>query len=307
MSDLLKPGIHFGVTRAVYDADPGINQSTLKKFAAAKTPAHFKYERDNPPEQDKDFLRIGSALDTLIWSPSEFKDRFVVAPSTYPCKPTAKDPRTEKPWTLKADWCKEWWEEAIAAGKTPLMESERQQIKGMLDGLQRHEDVPAILENCERHVVLIANHPTLGYRLKAELDLWPSAHSQELGKWYFELKSDGQGADDLAFHEKCFKIGYVKQIAFYLQMARLIGFDEMHSCGVIVGESFPPYEAKIHYAHYDDQDVAKERAWFDEVIPKYMTCVESGKWPGYPQAWSKIRYPGWARRDRPDTTAEALE
>lgn len=306
MSELLKPGIHFGVSRSEYESDTGINQSTLKDFSRAKTPYHFKYERDNPVEKDKDYLRIGTALDTLIWSPSEFKDRIVIAPATYPCEPTKKDPRTEKPWTLQSEWCKAWWEEALKKGKTPLMEKERKQVAGMLAGLERHPDVPGILENCERHVVIIAIHPTLGCRMKAELDLWPMTHSDALGQWYFELKTDGEGADDPTFHKKCWKIGYVRQIAYYLTLARYAGFDRIHSCGVIANESFPPYSTKVHEAHWDDEDVATERAWIDETLVKYMACVESGNWPEYPAGWSKIRYPRYAKR-KGDFESEVLE
>jgi hypothetical protein len=306
MTPLLHPGIHFGVPRKTYEDDPGINQSTLKAFAKAKTPAHFRYDRDHPPKQDKDFLRIGSALDTLIWSPSEFTERFLIAPATYPCKPTPKDPRTEKPWTLKSEWCSSWWGEVVESGKTPLMQSEKDQVDGMIAGLGRHVDIPKILENCERHVVLIAYHPVFGCRMKAEIDLWPAAHSPELGRWYFELKSDGQGADDPSFHKKCFDVGYIKQIAFYLNMARLAGSQEMHSCGVVVVESFAPYESKVHHAHYDDVDVTKEREWFDQLIPKYIACVESGEWPGYQSNWSKIRYPDYARRDRKSNEQDSL-
>lgn len=305
----LKPGIHFGVPREAYEADPGINQSTLKKFAAAKTPYHFKFERDNPKPEDKDFLRIGTALDTLIWSPSEFKDRIAIAPETYPAEPKKKgEPPVEKPWTLQSNWCKDWWTAAIACKKTPLLEKERQQVKGMLGGLMAHEDVPAILDNCERHAVIIANHPTLGYRMKGELDLWPSAHSQELGRWYFELKSDGEGADDPSFHDKCWRIGYVKQISFYLMLARFIGFEDMHSCGVIAIESFPPYQCKVHYSHWDDEEVAKERKWIEEWMPRYMACVEKDEWPSYPKSWSRIRYPKpWMLKDKEQQEGDVLQ
>lgn len=305
MSDLLKPGIHFGITREQYVADPGINQSALKAFERAKTPFHYKYERDNPPDQDKDFLRIGSAFDMLVWSPEEYKRNVVVAPPTYPCKATAKDPRTEKPWTLKSGWCQEWWEEVKEAGKLPLTVDERASIIGMVAGMESNQDVPGILQNCERHVVIIANHPS-GYRLKGELDLWPKTHSAALGQWYFELKTDGQGADDPSFHEKCYKVGYVKQIAFYLMIGRLVGFENLESCGVIVQESFAPFQCKIHYAKWYDEDVVKEREWIEEWLPKYAACVSSGNWPSYPSDWSRIQYPGWARKGKYQGEAEVL-
>lgn len=306
-SDLLKPGIHFGVPRAVYEADPGINQSALKAFAAAKTPAHFKWLRDNPPEKDMDYLRIGTALDTLIWSPSEFANRIAVAPETYPCKPTPKDPRTEKPWTLKSDWCAEWKIARESEGKIVIDEDERKRVRGMLDGLLEHPDVPGILQNCERHVVLIANHPTLGCRMKGELDLWPNAHSKALGRWYFELKSDGEGADDATFHDKCFRLGYVKQVAFYLTLARLAGFTETDGCGIVVVESNAPHKCKVHYANWDDREVTMERAWIEEWLPQYADCLENDDWPGYSSDWSRIRYrKPWMFRTGEEPTTDAL-
>ena len=38
-------GIHHGLSHSYYRADPGFNQSTLKRFGTAPTPAHFYYDK----------------------------------------------------------------------------------------------------------------------------------------------------------------------------------------------------------------------------------------------------------------------
>jgi hypothetical protein len=287
----LPPGIHFGISREMYEAQDAINQSTLKAFAKAKTPAHFKYEKDNTEEDpDKAFLRIGSALDCVIWNPAEFRNKFNV-------------------WDGErrqgAEW-KAFETSSKACNKIILNVAERDQVLGMLRGLEEHKDIPGILDNCERHVVLIAIHPRLGVRMKAELDLWPKTHSDAFGKWYFELKSTGVGADVPSFQDQCLKLGYLKQVAFYLMMGRLCGFDLLHSCGFLAVESDAPYKAKMHYSSWEDEEIQMELKWIGEWIPRYMECKLADKWPGYSSSWSHVRYPYWALKERQEKVAEEL-
>lgn len=291
-TELLPPGIHHEVSREQYEADPGIRQSHIKKFIQAKTPAHFRYAMDHA-EEDKDYLRMGSALDCLIDNPSMFQDRFAVAPTMYPCEPTKKDPRTVKPWTMAADWCKEWKADRERAGQTFLTIPEYERVVGMFSGLEQNSDIRKVLRNCERQVCIIAIHPAFGCRMKCLIDLWPLVDSPAHGEWAFDLKSTGMGADDHSFHKQCWQVQYNLQAYWYMFCAQLAGFDDLKSFGLIAAESDAPYGTKVHYFEWDDKEIELARRKVDDHLPRYMECLENNLWPGYSEAWAKVRSRSW--------------
>ena len=79
MSDLLPIGLSYGVTNVVYRADLGLNQSLLKAFGSARTPAHFKYEQEQPREETPE-LRIGSYVDVGITNEPLWEFKFAIWP-----------------------------------------------------------------------------------------------------------------------------------------------------------------------------------------------------------------------------------
>lgn len=63
----LIPGIHYDVPFMHYLSDPGINQSELKKFGRARSPWHYKHNKDHGEEEDKAHLRIGTYVDNYLF------------------------------------------------------------------------------------------------------------------------------------------------------------------------------------------------------------------------------------------------
>jgi hypothetical protein len=292
VSNLLKPGVHFNVPREVYDADPGLNQSTLSDFIYAATPAHYKWDRDHP--KDQDYLRIGNAIDCLVSTPSEFKERFPVAPETYPAEPKKKgDPIEQKPWTLNSNWCKGWWKSRVDAGLTPLTPAELERVSGMVDGLERHPDIPRILTTAQRQVCLIAIHPILGYRMKALLDVLPDVNSEVI----YDLKSIGRPATPTQWGDQIAQMAYHIQGAFYCEIARYCGIPAKRF-GWLVVESNPPHESAVYY--YDDghdgivdEEITAARTRYTDAMPKFMACKEADRWPGHSTDWIKVKLKPW--------------
>lgn len=291
----LPPGIYHNLPREQYDAQVAIRSSAIKAFHKAKTPAHYRYDADHP--KDKSHFRIGNALDALIESPVKFMQQFVTTPESYPCKPTAADPRTEKPWSMSANFCKDWVAQAQSTGKTVLSVDERDQVRGMFNGLQGHQDIPAILKNCSRQTCIIAIHPTLGLRMKGLVDLFPNKESAMHGTWLFDLKSTGMGADCPSFHKQIYDQCYHIQAAVYLDLARFSGLTEIKSFGFIAIESDPPHGAAIHVLDYDDKETQKGRDIYYEIAPKLQARIDAGTWPSYPTDWHKVRFKPWMMRE----------
>lgn len=272
----LQLGINFGVTRAEYDADTGINQSVLKDLIKAKSPFHFRHKQLNPDDGDKPHFRLGNAIDLLCSTPHKFKDQFTT-------------------WTGGRRAGKEWdkfSEDAAKAGLTVLTQGEVDQVRGMVKGIQRNEEFANIIINSQKQVAVVSEVD--GLRKKGLLDFFPDVHSE----WIFDLKSSGKGADAATFHKQCFDLGYNLQAAHYLDLCRAAGMGQLRKFGFLVVETFPPYETAIHWLEIDDEETIKGREQLNKAISDYLLCSRNNHWPGYSKGWTKIKFTKWQLEGR---------
>lgn len=295
---LLKPGLHFNVPVALYRADPGYNQSALKAFGEARTPAHYRYEADHPTLQDKDFIRIGSYVDDFLFGGD--MEKYCIAPDTYPCEATKKDPRTAKPWTYQANYCTDWRDTKKAKGFTVLTTEELNRANGCITAVNWHEDWRATLKLCVFQVVVIAIHPTLGYRLKGAIDMYP--------KMFIDWIWDGKTGDDASvpgFTHKAEQLGYNIQSRFYMDLLRWCPEEiEVNNFGFFVVESEPPHGVNTHFTTYDSPECVRAAELISQWLPAYHKCVTEGKWPSYPAQWNKLMFKKWALE--PEKTVPTL-
>lgn len=285
------PGVYYGVSREEYDHDPGINQSVLKDFINASTPARFKEESARPKEVTP-AMRLGSAVDCAASDYSEFKTKYVITPATYPCEPTKSDPRTEKPWTFQANYCKDWKSKMESGGKIVLTQDEANTIDGVLLSLSNHNDAFSLLKGCKKQVMVVANHPTYQCRMKCLIDLMP-----EEPEWLFDLKVT-ESADPITFTKKCAVFGYHIQAAYYMDVCRFAGLNTVNHFGFIAVDSTPPHGVMIHYLKLDDPETERGRLLYNKAIVDYGKCVADNEWPSYTKAWTHVTFDQWMLKDR---------
>lgn len=299
----LSVGIHFGIPDSVYRADPGYNQSTLVDFMEASTPAHFKSKQAKAKEElaDKDFIRIGSYVDCALTEPGEVNNRFVITPAVYPCKPTNKDPRTAKPWSRNATYCKEWEAEQKEAGKVCLSPPEYARALGTLKALQANEDAAAALEFCHKQVVVIAEHPTYGYRMKGKLDLLPPPRDLKGSPgipYIIDIKTGESAAED-EMRRQCIRLWRHFQARYYLNLLHWSSNDYLHVTGfaLFVAETDEPHGVQVHEFKlgYPELDIQHT---IDGVLQRYHQCITTGVWPCYSTDWKRIIYPEYMTRHR---------
>src|SRR6266576_555321 len=58
----------------------------------------------------------GQLIDWLVLGDGEAVEKYAIAPEMYPCEPTKKDPRTEKPWNRNSTYCSMWEQSKNEAG-----------------------------------------------------------------------------------------------------------------------------------------------------------------------------------------------
>lgn len=266
----LTPGIHLNVPRAVYDSDSGLNNSTIKAFKHAVTPAHFRWDQDHPKE--KKCFTIGNAVDCLVSEPKKFPELFAIWEG---------DRKQGKLWEAFEELAK-------AKGQEVLKKSEMEEVNGMLQGLKDNAEVWNIVSNSERQVMIVANHPQYG-RTKCLLDIYPGIESE----WIFDTKTTGVGANPEAFHKQIFDLKYHWQGNFYSRNARIAGMKQVNGFGFIAQESYAPYLSAVHYMEITDEIMQRAEQEQQETVPIYKKHLRENNWPGYPKAWTKVKFKPW--------------
>lgn len=286
------PGIYFDIQRSEYDADPGLNQSLLKKFAKASTPFHFKHAVENP-KPATDAMNKGNAVEALFESADQFHERFITEPATYPAP--ANHDSVKKglikegdplDWHNGAKWCKAWAASAASSGKTIISRDDLNDVRGMVHAIECHSEAKALLEYSRRQVMIIANHPT-GFRMKALLDMLPDEGS----KWIYDLKTS-VSANPRLFWKIAWDKGYDIQAAFYVDACRLVGIPA-ENFGFLVVENTKPHCIDLHFMNVEQDEFTQARAAYVEAAEGLSRCLRDNQWPAYSPQWKRIKFKQW--------------
>jgi len=297
MIDLLPVGVHYDVPESVYRADPGFNQSALIKFMQADSPLHYKEqaEEDQTELRQKDFIRMGNYVDCAITRPELLDSKFVIAPATYPS--TAKKVTVEKPWTWQANFCKEWRAEVIESKKDYLSAEELERAKATVAAIMAHQDASQFVSISKRQVVVIAEHPVTGHRMKCMLDLYPPESTGCL----VDLKTGASAGRAHMLRVALSKRRDI-QAAFYMDTVYFATDRKTDRFVFIMAETEKPHGVKVYCYNREEnnevpKEIAKARKDYQAAMAKLANCIEMNSWPGFNNDWEVIRHPGWAMRD----------
>ena len=265
---MLSPGIHRDVSRADYDADPGLNQSLVKKFAEARTPAHFKYDQEHAEQPDTDSIRIGNAVDWTIFEPTSLPRRLIVWPGE----------RRGKDWAAFKEEHK---------AKVILSQAESLRAIGAVDALLHNTDSSRWISSSEHQVMIIAEHPDFKIRMKGLLDMLPP----KAYGWVGDLKTTMDASAE-GFALQSFKMGYHVQAAYYLDLLKFAG-EPAEYFGFICVENEPYHGVAIHGIHHLSAEAQLGRQTYESAIVALSRHRTENVWPAYPNDWSKITYKPW--------------
>lgn len=288
MSDLLPIGLHYDLPDEVYRKEPGFNQSNLKSFAKANTPQHFKYGADHPAEPTAS-LRIGSFVDTALLRPEVLGRKFAI-------------------WSEGARRGAAWNTFKEANGERAILTVDEQEAAlGCIEAVKAHDDAMKLIRACRSQVAAIANHPTLGFRMKALFDILPDPERCDpaLLDYLFDLKTTNDASPE-GFTDSCWKYGYDVQAAFYMDALEYAGGPKVNHFGFIAVENEPPHGVKIHFLRRDSKEIRRARESYEAWMRYYAECHGKNSWPGYTDSWTEIAFKPWQIRTE-DWEGEAIE
>lgn len=253
-------GIHTDLSNADYHADKtSLSSSGARKLLAPSTPAHFRYEQDNPQPATKTF-DYGNAAHKLVLGNGP--ELVVIEHDT---------------WNTKA--AKAEVAEARERGAIPLKQAEMDMVAGMAAAIRQHPLAAALLDpayGAPEQSGFWIDGPT-GIRRRVRFDWLPSIQEGRLIIPDYKTAAD---ASDDAMQRDIAKYGYNMQADWYEEAARALGLGGQDAeLLLIVQEKKAPYLINVIGIEFGSRVIAgaKNRA----AIEKFAECMSTGHWPGY--------------------------
>ncbi|WP_329616411.1 PD-(D/E)XK nuclease-like domain-containing protein [Streptomyces brevispora] len=271
-------GIHTDLSNADYHADKtSLSSSGARKLLEPSTPAHFRYEQDNPPAPTKTF-DYGNAAHKLVLGNGP---ELVVI--------------QHDAWTTKA--AKAEVAEARERGAIPLKQHEMDMVTAMAAAIRKHPLAAALLDpayGAPEQSGFWIDGPT-GIRRRVRFDWLPSIQSGRLIIPDYKTAAD---ASDRVMEREIEKYGYNMQADWYEEASRALGLGGQDAeLLLIVQEKKAPYLINVIGIEFGSRIIggAKNRA----AINTFAECMATGNWPGYGDEPNYLALPGYAEnRDK---------
>lgn len=234
----------------------------------------------------------GSLIDTLALQPETFAAKYAIAPAVYPCEPTKKDPRTEKPWNANSNWCDEWkaWQERN--GRIVIKSGEYLEAKSAVNCLLADKQIAALIADSEKQVCVIANYhdpaTSIVVPVKILIDCLPSRDG-EFHNTIADLKTS-ESAEPSRWIKSVHNFDYDAQGAMQLDVFNAATGEERADFRHIIQESYQPYQTGRRLLSVEFLELGRMK--YRNALAKYCQCLATGVWPDYDSHAAK-NYNGW--------------
>lgn len=255
------------MTADEYFRSTGVSNTMLGHLD--QSPAHLQAYLAQPPETTK-----GQEIGTFFHELTLLEN----APKNIAIKPEGMS-------FAKIDG-KAWKKEALAAGKTILTQDEYDSIYGMRDAIMREPRLKLAIETGQREVALFAPFIRGSVTRKARLDLIPESIA------LIDLKST-LDASPRVFGKQMAANGYIRQAAYYLDIADANGLPQTQFLFVAVEKS-RPYAMAMYYL--TPEQINAGRGHYVRLLQRYMECAEKNEWPAYGDREQPAQVPEWYLR-----------
>jgi hypothetical protein len=282
----MKPGI-YEMEDEKYFAHPAVSNSDLKKLA--RSPAHFKHYKANPPGQSP-VMAAGSALHCAILEPNSFMDRYAILPDDAPARPTeaminAKNPSESSQLRIA------FWEAAdiVNEGKITLSNEKAAEYLHIGNLVRNHEALAHFFKKGKAEAAVFAKDPITGTLCKCKPD-----YLTVVGKYsvMLEVKSTEDSRPG-QFARTAMNFGYFQAAAWYSTLMDWAGLGAPDLYLIIAFERDAPYGIQVYELPEEAMDYGRRR--FREALDLYAHCLETNEWPNYDTSIQPLSLPNWAK------------
>lgn len=275
-----KAGVYDGVPAEEYHKQLTVGPSISKSIAFdlfSNCPAKTWdkcYLNPNAESENKKEFDIGHAAHLILLEPDSWGERVVMVDAADYKTVAAREAR----------------DAAYAAGKTPLLPKQQEQIIAMHAALMRDKEVRTFIGNggkTER--TYVAKDPTSGLWLKARTDFEPD----HMPATILDYKTTTD-ANPVEFEKRVWDNGYFIQDPWYRTVKAMATGEQVLDFVFLVQETKPPYVASLDTLHIDAfQEGMKVARW---AINRFAECISNNYWPSYTHGGpTMVAIPQWAR------------
>lgn len=263
---------HSGYLRA-----DGLSASDAKLLLSA--PAKYRWAKDHPDDCPfgEPALEFGTLAHRLL-----LQDGFGV---------TVID---ADDWRTKS--AREEREQARREGLLPVLGADYAKASAMARAVRDHPRAGPILRVAEAvEQSWFATDPDTGVLLRGRPDLVSSTYLEEADRLLIVDYKTSASANPKDFARTSANLLYHLQVAWYLDLATLVGFSDEPAFLFIVQEKTPPYLVSV--CEFDAIAVEVGRDLKRKAIDLYADCVANNRWPGYGDDTTVdlLTLPAWAR------------
>ena len=239
-----------------------------------KSPAHFRYWKDNPQE-DTASLLFGRAVHKYVLEKDDFFNEFAVAPLI--------DRRTKEgkaQWLLFQDQ---------SEGKDIITQEDFEKIQAMYDALYATPFVARLLSG-EKELSFFTEDDRTGLVVKCRPDCITDFDEVSL---LIDYKSCSDASND-GFMKDAIKLMYDMQLAYYKDNVDKNRGRE-HIVIFIAQEKTPPYLVNILKAN--EYFLRSGRDMYRTHLDMYAECLENDDWYGYTKdGINTLGLPDWLQK-----------
>lgn len=256
-----------------YRAAEGISSTDLKHMA--KSPAHFRYWKDHPEENDTPALLMGRAIHKYALEEEDFFSEFAVAPDC--------DRRTKAGKEAYVVF------EASCEGKDIITSDDFLKIQEMRKTLYATPFVEQLLSG-QKELSFFMEDEKTGVAIKCRPDCLTQIGDTHI---LLDYKSTADASGD-AFMKSAISLMYDLQLSFYKHILdKITGYE--HSVIFIAQEKTPPYAVNILEA--DKYFLASGADMWRTYLDLYTECEQTGNWFGYINGEvNSLGLPGWLQK-----------
>ena len=260
------------ISNREYREHEGVSSTDLKHIV--KSPAHFRYWKDNPQE-DTPALLFGRAVHKYVLEKEDFFKEFAVAPIF--------DRRTKEG---KAAW-DNFQSESI--GKDVITQEDFEKIKAMYDALYSTPYVAKLLSG-SKELSFFKEDEITGTTIKCRPDCLTDIGDTHL---LIDYKSCADATSE-QFMKDAIKLMYDLQLAFYKDI-----LDKERGCEhtviFIAQEKTAPYLVNVFEAN--EYFIKSGRDMYRTYLDIYAECEKSGNWYGLVNGGiNTLGLPNWLQK-----------
>ncbi len=306
----MKEGIFDDLPDQDYHQGEGLSGSILVEMG--RSPAHCRAKLDGLRDRRTKALEIGTALHCAVLEPERFPAAYQLAPNptdeqyadVVPVADTALKAHCKQLGIagyskLKKDELKaailevapdtRFWDQVIAdveAKAKILNETDMDLCSGVMASVQAHSKASKAFSNgvAERSIYWTDQETDILCRGRMDY------YREDLGI-VFDLKSciDARYSK---FQRDVMNYHYHRKAAFYLAGCRALGLPANGFAWLAV-EKESPYAIGLYMASDEMLQLGGET--MRGLLLQYAECVKSGVWNGYPDEFSTMQLPNWAK------------